>query len=88
MHNPTETPSLVPTIVSYDAENEARSPSPGRPHNTGPAIIAFDEEDGISHVQRVVQQLVGHDGSGGPGEGESQSSVSLFPSTDMHMPFQ
>jgi len=88
MPGPTENPSPVPTIVGYDTENEERSPSPGRVHNAGPAIIALDEEDGISHAQRVVQQLVAQDGPEGPGEGESQSSVSLLPSTDMHTSFQ
>jgi len=88
MPGPTETPSPVPTTVGYDAENEERSPSPGRAHNTGPLIFAFDGEGGISHAKRLVQRQVAQDGSGRLGEGESQSSVSLFPSTDIHTSFQ
>ena len=84
MYRPTETPSPPPTIVGYDTRNEEQSPSPGGVHHTGPITIAIDGEGGIPFVQRVVAQ----GGPTRPGEGESQSSVSLLPSTDIHISFQ
>ena len=76
--------SPPPTIVAYEAENEERSPSPGGTNNTGPMPIAIDGEGGIPYVKRLVAQV----GSGRPGKGESKSSVSLFPGTDIDISFQ
>ena len=84
MSSPMETLSPPPTIVAYEAKNEERSPSPGGSNNKGPMPIAFDGEGGIPYVQRLVAQV----GSGGPGGGESQPSVGVFPSTDIHISFQ
>ncbi len=84
MSSPTETPSPLPTIVGDVAGNEERGPVPGRAHNIAPMTIAIDNEGGISYVQRLMAQ----GGSGRPREGESQSSVSLLTSTDIHISFQ
>ena len=73
MSSPTETPSLLPTIVGNDAGNEERGPSPGRVYNIAPGTIALDGEGGLLYVQRLTAPV----GSERPGEGESQSSVSL-----------
>ena len=81
MSSPTETPSL---LVGNDAGNEERAPSPGRVYNIAPMTIAIDDEDALSYVKRLTAQV----GSGRPGEGESQSSVSLLTSTDIHISFQ
>lgn len=84
MSSPTETPSPLPTLVGNDAGNEERGADPGRVYNIAPMTIAIDSEGGISYVQRLMAQV----GSGGPGEGESQLSVSLLTSTDIHISFQ
>jgi hypothetical protein len=80
----TDTPSPLLSIVGYEAGNEEQSPPTGGVYNTWPMIIAFDGEGGIPYVERLMAQ-------GGPtrppGEGESQSSVSLPPSTDIHISF-
>lgn len=83
MSSPTETPSPLPTLGD-DAVNEERGAPPGMVYNIAPMTIAIDNEGGIPYVRRLTTQV----GSEKPGEGESQPSVGLLISTDIHISFQ